>query len=197
MRPRTFGHDYAYGIEHLERFPEQYERIEHRFKLADIDWCEFCGYCHKPIMICEMRGEKKETKPRALTDKPTTVMGHLARGIGIPVYAVGVYTYRPPEVQAEIDRLNTQVLDLTRQWPITRIRAQKRTLRRKGEVVGYTSGQWWDFVALTHSDHHQYCAEAQQSTERLANPAWLARAPGRHRGLYAAHQPLLYDDHIR
>ena len=54
MRPRTHGYDYAYGIEHMENFPRQYQRIEHRFKLADIDWTEFCGYCHKPLMLVEM-----------------------------------------------------------------------------------------------------------------------------------------------
>jgi len=197
MRPRTFGNDYIYGIEHLERFPEQYKRIEHRFKLADIDWCEFCGYCHRPIMICEMRAEKKETKPDALNDKPTTVMGHLARGVGIPVYAVGVYTYRPPEVQAEIDRLNAQVLQLTRQYPITRIRAQERTRPRRSIVATYETSEWWEVVTGRHSEHHQLCEPAQQRArsvrERPANPQWVSRMQRKHHGLWTPHEEPLFD----
>jgi hypothetical protein len=190
MRPRRHGNDYAYGLEHSERFPEQYQRIEHRFKLADVDWCEFCGYCHRPVMLCEMRRDTE--KGIDLNDKSTTVIGHLARGANIPAYALGVYIYRPREVQAELDQLNARILELTRKWPITRIRAQVRTPHR-GEVIPYDPTQWWDLVALQHSDHHQDCAKAQQSRERLASPAWLASAPERHRGLYAAPHPLLIE----
>jgi hypothetical protein len=187
-RPRRFGHDYAYGLEHYERFPEQYERMEHRFKLADVDWCEFCGYCHSPVMLCEMWRDR--SKPVDLNDKSTTVMGRLARGAGIPVYLVGVYTYRPPEVQAEIDRLNARVLELTRQWPMTRIRAQERTAGRS-EVAGYVPSEWWEVVAGRHSEHHLVCEDAQRSGERLANPHWLEAVQQRHRRIWTPHQQLL------
>jgi hypothetical protein len=190
MRPRRHGNDYAYGLEHSERFPEQYKRIEHRFKLADIDWCEFCGYCHKPVMLCEMVRDTERGED--LNDKSTTVIGHLARAAGIPAYALGVYVYRPPAVQAEIDQLTARILDLTRQWPITTIRAQLRKPHRS-YVAGYTPDKWWELVALRHSEHHQDCAKAQRSSERLASPAWLTRAQKEHQGLWVPTQPSLID----
>jgi hypothetical protein len=188
MRPRRHGNDYAYGIEHSERFPEQYQRIEHRFKLADIDWCEFCGYCHKPVTLIEMVRDKQQ--PVDLADKSTTVIGHLAQGVSIPAYVIGVYIERPAEVQAEIDQLTARILDLARQWPITRIRAQMRVPHR-GPIQAYTPSQWWELVALRHSEHHELCPSARRSREVLANPAWRASAPARHRGLWVPSQPPL------
>jgi hypothetical protein len=189
MRPRRHGTDYAYGIEHSEQFPEQYRRIEHRFKLADIDWCEFCGYCHKPVMLCEMVRDTE--KGIDLNDKATTVIGHLARGVSIPAYAIGVYIRRPAEIQAEIDQLNARILDLTRQWPITRIRAQMRQPHRS-KVREYDTGNWWELVAGRHSEHHQACERALASSDRLASPAWLARTQQKHRGLWVPVQPHLF-----
>lgn len=191
MRPRRHGYDYAYGLEHSERFPEQYKRIEHRFKLADVDWCEFCGYCHRPLMLCEMVRDTR--KGIDLNDKSTTVIGRLARGAGIPAYAIGVYVYRPPEVQAEMDRLNSQVLELTRQWPVTRINAQLRTPLPRSRVETYSTGQWWELVALRHSEHHQQCEKALRSREQLASPAWLATAQTKHRELFAPTPLMLMD----
>lgn len=191
MRPRRHGNDYAYGLEHFERFPEQYKRIEHRFKLADIDWCEFCGYCHKPLMLNEMVRDTE--KGIDLSDKATTVIGHLARGASIPAYALGVYIYRPPDVQAEMEQLTARILDLTRQWPITRIRAQLRQPHRSGVETYDSTEKWWELVALRHSEHHQDCAKAQRSHERLGSPAWLANAQARHRGLWVPTQPPLIE----
>ena len=188
MRPRRHGYDFAYGIEHSERFPEQYKRIEHRFKLADIDWCEFCGYCHRPLVLCEMVRDTR--KGIDLSDKSTTVIGRLARGAGIPAYALGVYVYRPHEVQAELDRLNSRILELTRQWPVTRINAQLRVPHRSA-VETYSSAQWWELIALCHSEHHQHCTKALATRERLASPAWLVTAQARHRSLWTDPQPML------
>jgi hypothetical protein len=188
MRPRTHGQDYAYGIEHMENFPRQYQRIEHRFKLADIDWTEFCGYCHKPLMLVEMR---KDTEAGLdINDKSSTVTGHLARGAGIPAYALGVYVDRPREVQAEIDQLNKRVLELTRQWPITKFQAQLRTPHR-GSVERLEPAEWWEIVALTHSEHHVDCRKALASGEKLAAAAWRQRMAREHSNLYVPVQPML------
>lgn len=189
MRPRTHGYDYAYGIGHMENFPRQYERIEHRFKLADIDWTEFCGYCHKPLMLVEM--VRDPARGIDLNDKSATVTGHLARGAGIPAYVLGVHVDRPPEVQARIDDLNRQVLELTRQWPIARFRAQLRVPHRGTVVTCDDPSEWWEIVALCHSEHHLECPRALAARERLANPAWLNRAMRRHGGLYVPVQPML------
>lgn len=188
MRPRTHGTDYAYGIEHMENFPRQYQRIEHRFKLADIDWTEFCGYCHRPLMLVEMRRDTETGVD--INDKSSTVTGHLARGVGIPAYALGVYVDRPSEVQAEIDRLNKRVIELTRQYPITRFQAQLRVPRR-GEVKRLEPSEWWEIVTLLHSEHHIDCRKARESGERLANHAWIAKARKTHSGLWTPEQPML------
>lgn len=188
MRPRTHGYDYAYGIAHMENFPRQYARIEHRFKLADIDWTEFCGYCHKPLMLVEM---VRDTEAGIdIRDKSATVTGHLARGASIPAYALGVYVDRPREVQAEIDELNRRVLDITRQWPITRFRAQLRVPHR-GKVITCDPAEWWELVVLCHGEHHLECPKARLAGERLANPDWLRRAGSRHGALYVPDQPML------
>lgn len=190
MRPRRYGCDYAYGIEHSERFPEQYRRIEHRFKMADIDWCEFCGYCHRPIMLCEMYNGRDD-----LNDKSTTVIGRLAKAAAIPAYAIGVSIYRPQDVQDEIDQLNRRILELTRKHPITQINAQLRVPYRSG-VQEYKPEDWWELVAGRHSEHHQTCRPAQVTSrsvrERLANQQWVTWAQRKHGELWPSLQePLL------
>lgn len=200
MRPRPggrrFGDDYIYGLEHFERFPSQYKRIEHRFKMADRDWTEFCGYCHKSLMLVEMFRDKPG-KGDDLDDKGVSVTRQLARGVGADAYVMAYLAERPKEVQAEIDRLNTRILDLTRRWPITRFRAQLLEPRR-GPVVTYDyPDDWWELVALQHSAHHYECETARykaaRSGERLANPAWLARAKARHPGLWSPRQEMLWE----
>lgn len=190
MRPRTFGYDHAYGIEHRERFPEQYERLEHRFASADIDWTEFCGYsrCRRPLILIEMYRDTE--RGQDLNDKSATVTGRLARGVCVPAYVIGVWVRRPREVQDQIDALNAQVLELTRQYPITRIRAQLRVPHR-GPVVAYEPGKWWELIALHHSWHHAECPEARRSGEVLASPEWLRATARRHPGLWVPPQPPL------
>lgn len=192
-RPRKFGHDYVYGLDHFERFPEQYRRLEHRFSMADIDWCEFCGYarCRKVVGLFEMFRDRPDGID--LSDKATTVIRHLARGVNAPAYVVAYLTERPADVQAEIDKLNARVLELTRRWPITRFRA-RLIEPRFGPAIAYTAEQWWELVAALHSEHHLECEMARRSRETLANPSWLLNAQSRHgrAGLWAPSQPVLF-----
>lgn len=191
MRPRRFGEDYVYGLNHFERFPTQYKRIEHRFKMADRDWTEFCGYCHRSLMLVEMFRDKPGNGVD-LSDKGVSVTRQLARGVGADAYVMAYLTERPKDVQSEIDQLNTRILDLTRQWPITRFRAQLLEPHR-GEAVTYDDPEdWWELVALQHSEHHRECDKAIRSRERLANPAWLQRAQARHRELWVPSQEPLW-----
>lgn len=191
-RRRRFGHDYIYGIEHFEHFPEQYKRVAHRFAMADIDWCEFCGYtgCRKPVMFEEMF--RDSVNGLDLSDKGVTVTRHIAKATGTPAYVVAYLTERPREVTAEIDRLNTRVLDLTRQWPIVRFRAQQISPKR-GPTVTYTPGEWWALVVLRHSEHHRECPLAKRSGEQHASPAWMNRAQlyNRRVGLWSQTQLML------
>lgn len=196
MRRRTHGHDYLYGIEHAERFPEQYKRIEHRFKMADVDWTEFCGYgrCHRPLMLVEMYRDTPGGQD--LSDKGVTVTRHLATGVHVPAYVMAYLTDRPPEVEAEIKRLNDRVLQLHRQHTITRVRAQQIAPPagdRSRTPEEYSLSEWWELVALRHSEHHQECAVARRSGERHASSAWLMRATQRHggAGLWTPGQPVL------
>jgi hypothetical protein len=178
-RPRRYGHDYAYGLQHFERFPEQYKRLSHRFAMADVDWTEFCGYerCRKPLMLVEMFRDSE--RGIDLSDKGVSVVRQLAKGVGAAAYVMAYFAIRPRGVQTEIDALNRRVLDLTRQWPITRLRAQRLDPKR-GRVFTYTPDEWWELVALSHSEHHHHgCSWARRSSEQLANPAWLAAAQGR------------------
>jgi hypothetical protein len=161
---------YAYGVAHLQRFPEQYKRLEHRFKLADIDWCEFCGYCHRPVTLCEMyRGGD-------LNDKSTTVMSHLARG-EMPVYAFTPRFEWPPGVEQELDQISKHALGLVQQSRLTEVSAQRRVSHRRGGVETMHPDKWWEAVAFEHGKHHQSCAPARAGSravrEELANPAWL------------------------
>jgi len=186
-RPRRFGHDYVYGLEHFERFPKQYERLaEHRFKMADVDWTEFCGYCHWPHTLVEMVRDKPG-RGRDLTDKGVTVTRRLARGVGAHAYVMAYLTERPADVQSEIDRLNTTVIDLSRQWPITRFRAQLLEPHRS-KVFAYTPDKWWGLIALRHADHHYHCSAALRSGQQLANPEWVAWAQRQHAGLWVPSQ---------
>ena len=191
-RRRRHGNDYIYSIEHLERFPEQYERIAHRTKLADVDWTEFCGYsrCHRPVMLVEMFRDT----PRGLdlSDKGVTVTRYLANGVDVPAYVMAYLTERPKQVQDEIDRLNQRVLELTRSYPIVRYRAQLIHPERS-RTQEYDPGDWWSLVVLAHSEHHQRCPDARQSRERLANPAWLEAQRRRHgtRKLWVPRQEAL------
>lgn len=189
-RPRRFGHDYIYGLDHFERFPEQYRRLEHRFKLADVDWNEFCGYCHRPHTLVEMFRDSQ--RGQDLRDKGVTVTRALARGVGAHAYVMAYLAERPPDVQSQIDRLNTAVIDMTRQWPITRFRAQLVEPHR-GKVFTYNADEWWSLIALRHSDHHLTCRAARSSRERLANPEWVTRAAERHAGLWSPSQPALWE----
>lgn len=189
-RRRRHGHDYVYGIEHLEEFPEQYERIEHRFKLADTDWNEFCGYCHTPHTLIEMYRDTPQGQD--LSDKGVTVTRRLAQGVNAHAYVMAYLTERPPEVQREIDQLNQRVLELTRQYPIKRFRAQLVTPHRS-RVETYTPDEWWSLIVLRHSEHHLQCRVAQRSGEQLANPAWMKWQRHKHSrsGLYVPPQPTL------
>lgn len=189
-RPRRFGHDYAYGLEHFERFPEQYQRVSHRFAMADVDWTEFCGYerCRKPIMLVEMFRDSEQGID--LADKGVSVTRQLASGVGAHAYVMAYQTGRPAEVQDEIDALNTRILELTRQWPITRFRAQLLVPKR-GKIKTYTPDMWWELVALRHSEHHHTCHAALQSREQIANPGWLDRAQQRHQSLWVPRQEQL------
>lgn len=192
MRPRRFGEDYVYGLNHFERFPSQYKRIEHRFKMADRDWTEFCGYCHRSLMLVEMFRDRPG-KGVDLSDKGVSVTRQLARGVGANAYVMAYLTERPKEVQSEIDTLNARILDLTRQWPITRFRAQLLEPYR-GPAVTYDDPEdWWELVAFQHSDHHRECAKALRSGERLANPAWLAAVATRHTNLWIPRPDPLWE----
>jgi hypothetical protein len=191
-RRRRFGYDYGYSIAHMENLPEQYKRVEHRLKMLDVDWVEFCGYggCGAPLMLYEM---VRDTKAGVgLGDKSCTVTARLARAANIPAYVVATWADRPPEAQAEIDRLNARVLDLTRLYPVTRIRAQQREPIR-GETGKFTTAGWFDLIAYAHSSHHAQCAAAAASGDKLANPAWLRAADGRYSksGLWVPVHPTL------
>lgn len=194
-RPRRHGQDYIYGLQHFERFPEQYERIQHRFKMADIDWTEFCGYprCSRPIMLVEMFRDTQ--RGQNLSDKGVTVTRQLARGVNAHAYVMAYLTERPPEAQREIDQLNTRILDITRQFPIKRFRAQLLEPHRGG-IVEYTPDEWWTLVALRHSEHHVTCPAARRSRERQANPEWIDWAASRNSksGLWVPPQPMLEDE---
>jgi hypothetical protein len=193
MRPRRFGEDYVYGLDHRERFPRQYERMEHRFSMADRDWTEFCGYgyCRKPLMLVEMFRDKPGNGAD-LYDKGVTITRKLAIGVGAPAYVMAYLTERPAQVQAEIDQMNRQILDLTRRWPITRFRAQLLEPHR-GPVETYEPDQWWELVALTHSEHHLNCRAAQRSGDKLANPSWVQAALKRHQNLWVPPRTLLWE----
>lgn len=184
-RPRRFGHDYVYGLDHFERFPQQYKRIEHRFKMADVDWTEFCGYCHWPHTLVEMYRDTPNGQD--LRDKGVTVARRLARGVGAHAYVMAYLTERPPEVKDQIDKLNDQVLELSRQWPITRVRAQLVEPHRS-KVETYSADEWWGLIALRHSTHHRDCSAARRSGERLANPAWTDERQRKHAGLWVPEQ---------
>lgn len=186
-RPRRFGEDYGYGIAHLERFPEQYQRAQHRFSLANVDWAEYCDFCKHVLMIGEMY------KGGYLGDKSTEVMENLAAPHRIPVYAFTPVFHRPPEVQAEIDRLNTAVLKLTRKYPLIRVNAQLRAAGQpRGEIKAYAAEKWWEIIVAIHSAHHQQCRKARESGDRLASREWVAAA--RKRGIWPEQPPpLLFD----
>lgn len=193
-RPRRFGHDYIYGIEHFEHFPSQYDRLAHRFKLADVDWFEFCGYprCSRPHTMIEMF--KDTLRGQDLADKGVSVTRQLARGVNAYAYVMAYLTERPRAVQDEIDKLNARVIELTRAWPITRFRAQLLEPYR-GKIITCTPNEWWELMAIRHSDHHETCGEAQRSADELASPAWLARARERQRrtGLWVPTQEPLWE----
>lgn len=181
-RPRRFGEDYAYGLEHFARLPELYVRVGHRFDQADRDWTEFCHWCKMPLALIEMVHDKGQD----LADKGVSVTRRLAVGVGVNAYLMAWRTDRPPEVQAEIDRLNTRVIDLTRQWPITGFRAQLLTPR--GPVESYTAEKWWELVAIWHREHHQYCPKAR--FEVPVNGVNLARAQRQNRLWVPVQLPL-------
>ena len=158
--------------------------------MADRDWTEFCGYCHRSLMLVEMFRDRPDGVD--LSDKGVSVTRQLARGVGADAYVMAYLTERPKEVQAEIDQLNIRILDLTRQWPVTRFRAQLLEPHR-GKAVTYDDPEdWWELVAVRHSEHHRECAKALRSGERLANPAWLQRAQANHPGLWMPSQEPLW-----
>lgn len=189
---RRFVDDPTYGIEHFERFPEQYKRIEHRFKLADIDWIEFCGYCYKPITNVEMFRDSE--RGHDLSDKGVSVTRRMAHGVGIDAYVMAYWVPRPAEVQQEIDQLGSRILELARQYPIQRCRAQRIEPQPRSRVETYSPERWWELVALWHSTHHQRCLKAQSSSEKLANPEWMKHAQGSHSGLWVPPQEPLWED---
>lgn len=162
LRPRTYGYDYAYGIAHAEQFPRRYGPVGD-FKVIDIDWAEFCAWCGKPVMVYEMTRDTAEDSTGAGT-KPATVTSYLAARAGIPAYTLGVYVSRPPGVQAELDRLNTRILSLTRQYPLTRLCAQQRVPSVSG-VITYEPDEWWELIAICHSEHYANCASYPRRDE--------------------------------
>ena len=54
-----------------------------RLKAIDIDWCEACPYCNRPLALIETEKSATKTRPK---DAPITV--NLARAAGIGAYSV-------------------------------------------------------------------------------------------------------------
>jgi hypothetical protein len=57
----------------------------------DIDFCEYCAFCKKPLALIELARDVGQPS------KPTTVLENLSRLSGVPAYCI-LYTGQDPDV---------------------------------------------------------------------------------------------------
>jgi len=177
-RPQKYLIDPTYGLLHRHELPQLWRRRGHRFDMVDRDWTEYCHHCREPLALFE----ELRDNGYDLTDKATTVTERLASK-STPMQAV-LFAWRverPPEVQADIDRLSRQLLQLYKSAPgrLVSVRAQRLTPER-GPIVSLEPNQWWEWVAATHADHHRRCDKARRNGENPVNVDRLQRVIDLH-----------------
>lgn len=155
-RTRRFREDLTYAETHRNYLPELYCRIGHRIDQADRDWTEYCHWCKEPLVIVE---EVRDVG-QDLNDKATTVTRKLAKRASTDAYLMGWHVNRPPDVQAEIERLGRRISELEQAYPIDRIKAKKLWPERTS-LVEFTLDEWFKQVYLWHRNHHRFCLKAR------------------------------------
>lgn len=85
QRERTGRRDLTYSRWHRIDSVRRYlpVRIAWRLTAIDIDWCEACCYCSKPLALVE-------TQVSDRCPKDATITAALARSAGIPAFSVSV-----------------------------------------------------------------------------------------------------------
>jgi hypothetical protein len=162
---RRYFDDVSYGEAHRYALPALYKRIGHRLDTADRDWTEFCHYCKKPLSTIEtVRDVGQDVR-----DKATTVTRKIAEAAGLRGFLAAWRCVRPPEVEARINELGRELMELQTRYPITGF--QVRELCPLGDVVPLSPDEWWEVIAAIHRSHHDTCASAQRSGEPPLNIA--------------------------
>ena len=171
---RYNARDLTYSAAHRAALPALYGRIGHRADACDRDWTEYCHFCQVPLLI----GEEVRDRGQNLADKSWRVTGRLAQMAGLPAWLIAWRTDRPPDVQAQMDRLAAQLRRLEAAWPITGF-TDRVLCPRPGPFQDFTPRQHWRRIALLHASHEAACP-AVPTLERRRARAGLTRlyAPG-------------------
>lgn len=149
---RYNARDLTYSAAHRHALPELYQRNGHRAAAADRDWTEFCHYCWEPLGIFE----EVRDRGQDLADKQTGVTARLAERAGLPAGLIAWRNERPPEVQAQINRLHAELRELEGAYPITGFTA--RALRpERGRFEEVTPKEHWRRIMLLHAEHWARC----------------------------------------
>jgi hypothetical protein len=155
------GIDLTYSQAHRDELGWQYDRgngIGHRTKMIDRDWTEYCHWCMTPLALIE---EVRIISDRQFADKQTKVTRVTAERARLPGFLVGWRTARPWDVQAQIDKLNTEVRDLEAAYPIVSFRA-RHLWPVLSPSVDLEPPEWWEWLYLLHRDHHHACIRARR-----------------------------------
>lgn len=136
---RTGVRDLTYSGWHRTSSIRRYLAINvaARLTVIDIDWCEACCFCSRPLALIETQRSMDRPKPARITAK-------LASMAGIPAYSVSYFTVGET-AENDISGFRVQMIQPPNE-----------------AVVEYTPAMYAGFLAsLRH--HHQCHSEGQSA----------------------------------